>query len=215
MNLALSDLVTAVRAALTPFVINPTAGTLRDLSRAMSKMTSYADSAASDREIPGFWIDSYYACDHAHEHIQNVTHTFTTDTAPTPLDIDTVKYAVLAATAIFEDAARNDTPPPTDAHGEHNPGPEHEFSVFGIARAAAHLLGTHWHAEPGLHGTSGLIQHSDGEDYLLAVGDVGDMSPELYVQYGDTRHVLSNTGGKDLPTLAQHVADTIGVLGLA
>ncbi|MEU0215186.1 hypothetical protein ABZ281_08695 [Streptomyces sp. NPDC006265] len=192
-----SELATAVRTALTPFVTDPTAATLCDLSRAMSKMTAYAGRS---HEIPGPWTDSYFACDHAHEHIQNVNHTFATSTAPTPLDVRTVKYAVLAAVALFDDAVRSDTP---------NPAAEHEFSVFAVARAAAHLLGRGWQAEPGLHNTSGLIQHSVGEDYLLAVGDVGDMSPELYVESDDHRHILWGTAGEDLPALAQRVADTI------
>ncbi|MFC7983601.1 hypothetical protein [Streptomyces sp. NPDC057336] len=198
-----SELATAVRTALTPFVTDPTASTLCDLSRAVSKMTAYANSghyAGRSHEVPGPWTDSYFACDHAHEHIQNVNHTFATSTAPAPLDVRTVKYAVLAAVALFDDAVRSDTP---------NPGAAHEFSVFAIARSAAHLLGSGWRAEPGLHNTSGLIQHSVGEDYLLAVGDVGDMSPELYVEGDDHRHILWDTAGEDLPALAQRVADII------
>lgn len=198
-----SELATAVRTTLTPFVIKPTAGTLCNLSRAMSRMTAYANCghyAGRSHEVPGPWTESYFACNHAHEHIQNVNHTFATSTAPTPLDVRTVKYAVLAAVALFDDAVRSDTP---------NPGAEHEVSVFAIARAAAHLLGRGWHAEPGLHYTSGLIQHSVGEDYLLAVGDIGDTNPELYVENDDNRHILWDTAGQDLPTLAQRVADTI------
>ncbi|WEH37826.1 hypothetical protein PZB75_30965 (plasmid) [Streptomyces sp. AM 4-1-1] len=194
-----SELATAVRTALTPFVTDPTAGTLCDLSRAMSKMTAYANSGRS-HQVPGPWPESYFACDHAHEHIQKLNHTFATSTAPAPLDVRTVKYAVLAAIALFDDAVRSDTP---------NPSAEHEFSVFAIARAAAHLLGSGWRAEPGLHNTTGLIQHSIGEDYLLTVGDVGDMRPELYVESDDNRHILWDTAGEELPALAQRVADTI------
>ncbi|MEU5137749.1 hypothetical protein [Streptomyces californicus] len=198
-----SELATAVRTALTPFATDPTAGTLCDLSRAVSRMTAYANSghyADRSREIPRPWTESYIACNHAHEHIQNVNHTFATSSAPTPLDVRTVKYAVLAAVALFDEAVRSETP---------NPGVEHGFSVFAIARAAAHLLGSGWRAEPGLHNTSSLIQHSVGEDYLLAVGDVGDMSPMLYVENEDNRHILGDTADQDLPALAQRVANTI------
>ncbi|MFI1648262.1 hypothetical protein ACH4XT_15165 [Streptomyces avidinii] len=218
MNLPLtSELATAVRAALSPFVIDPTADTLCVLSRAMSGMTAYAyseNSAGRDREIADFWIDSSSACDHAHEHIQNMNRTFATGATPTALEVRTVKYAVLAATALFDEAVRSDTPSPADVNKPHNSGPEHDVSVFGIATAAVHLLGTGWRAEPGLHNTMGDIQRSDGESYLLAVGDVGDMAPELYVENGDTRHVLWGSDGEDLPDLARLVADAVRDLAL-
>ncbi|MGY4963567.1 hypothetical protein [Streptomyces sp. 900105245] len=213
MNLAHPlELRAAVLATLTPFVVDPTAGTLCDLSLALSRMTAYAESgnsAGRDREIPGFWIDAAYGCDHAHEHIQNMNRTFAAGTTPTPLDVRTVKYSVLAATALFDEALRSDTPTPPDAHGPRRTGPEHDLSVFGIAQAAAHLLGDGWQAEPGLHNTRGHIQHFDGGSYLLTVGDVGDMDPELYVENGDIRHVLWNTDGLDPATLALIVAHTI------
>ncbi|MEU7072974.1 hypothetical protein AB0B30_27965 [Streptomyces narbonensis] len=213
-----TELATAVRATLAPFVSDPTAGTLCDLSLALTRMSAYADSGNStgrDREIPGYWIDSSAACDHVHEHIQNMNSTFATGTAPTELDVRTVKYAVLAATALFDDAARRDAPPQTDAHDPHGASPENGFSVFDIAHAAAHLLGSGWQAAAGLHNTRGVIQHSDGTAYLLTVGDVGDTEPELYVENGDTRHVLWNTDGEDPATLARLVADTIRDLALA
>lgn len=157
----------------------------------------------------GFWIDSSSACDHAHEHIQNMNRTFATGAAPTALEIRTVKYAVLAATALFDDALRSGTPSPADASKPFTSGPEHDASVFGIATAAVHLLGTGWRAEPSLHNTRGDIQRSDGESYLLTVGDVGDMAPELYVENGDNRHILWGSDGEDLPDLARLVADTV------
>lgn len=50
MNLPLtSEPAMAVRAALSPFVIDPTADTLCVLSRAMSGMSAYADSENSMR----------------------------------------------------------------------------------------------------------------------------------------------------------------------
>ncbi|MFJ4003812.1 hypothetical protein ACIPWL_10185 [Streptomyces sp. NPDC090023] len=212
------ELTTAARAALTPFVVNPTADTLCDLSRAMNQMTAYAEagnSSGRDREIPGFWIDTSYACDHAHEHIQNMNRTFATGATPTLLDVRTVKYSVLAATALFNEALRSDTPPPADAHDPHRTGPKHDLSVFSIASAAAHHLGAGWQAKPGLHNSRGHIQHFDGEHYLVTVGDVGDREAELYVENNDTRNVLWNTDGLDPATLALLVANTIRDLAVA
>ncbi|RSS84759.1 hypothetical protein EF919_38490, partial [Streptomyces sp. WAC02707] len=147
-----SELEAAVRATLRTFAADPNADTLCDLSRAMSRLSSYAGSGKStgrDREIPGHWIDSSAACDHAHEHIQNMNSAFASGTTPTESDVRTIKYAVFAATALFGDAVRSDTPPSAGAHTPHSTDPEDDFSVFGIARAAAHLLGSGWQAEPG------------------------------------------------------------------
>ncbi|WP_197372291.1 hypothetical protein, partial [Streptomyces clavuligerus] len=203
---------------LTPFANDPTATTLNDLSRALNRMSAHADSrysAVLSRETPSPWTDSRAACDHAHEHIQNTNRTLAAGSTPTPLDVRTVTYCVLAAIALFDDALRSGTPAPAAAHDSHHTAPVQDLSVFGIARAAAYLLGDGWEARPGLHNTRGVVRHSDGESYLLAAGDVGDMDPELYVENADARHVLWNTDGLDPATLALIVANTIRDLTLA
>ncbi|MEU5978494.1 hypothetical protein [Streptomyces sp. NPDC047315] len=91
------------------------------------------------------------------------------------------------------------------------PGTEHPFSVSDIAHATAKRLGTGWRAQPGPHGTTGTIQGPDGKSYLLAVGDIGNMTPQMYVQHDDDQSPMWDTEGESLATLAHRVADIVWI----
>uniref|UniRef100_UPI001E60B49F hypothetical protein n=1 Tax=Streptomyces clavuligerus TaxID=1901 RepID=UPI001E60B49F len=199
-------LATAVRTTLTPFANDPNATTLNDLSQALNQLSTYTNSRYE--ATPGPWADSRAACDHAHEHIQHMNRTFTRGTSPTALEVRTVKYATLAASTLFTEAVLSDTLSPADGHHPNITGP----NVSGSPRAAAHLLGNGWQAQPGLHNTEGHIRHPDGETYLPTAGDTGDTNPQLYPENHGTRHVLGSTHGEEPNPLAACVADTTGDL---
>lgn len=200
-------LLGATLRALNGFVETP-----GDSARVHALTVALSEQAAhtihrTDAERP-LWVGAYWstidALDTLRKAVDHITPEFVSGA---------VRRDVTRSIRTVEHAAKENgpTPLPTDEHGRYNPAPgtEYPFSVSDIARATVQLLGPDWHAESGFHGTTGDITSPDGDSYHLAVGDVGDVSPEMYVQCGDDQDVLWESGGLSLQTHAQRVAASI------
>ncbi|MGW6569828.1 hypothetical protein [Streptomyces sp. NPDC054975] len=214
-----ADLLAASKAALDAFTAAPDSPDMAlGLARSLTDLAVHTNSYDHvDAELAGRWLDAYWAATDAQNGVKAIRIVQAAAQPVTESDVDAVHRGFSYAMAIFEDAARTTgaAPLPYDKHGRYSPAPgtEYPFSISDIARRAVVILGPCWTAESGFMGVSGTISAPDSTTYLLAVGDLGDTVPELYVELDGGQHCIHGVwSGDGVQAIAQEVALLIRTL---